>query len=787
MALSLNNNRAGEGLAYYQGLARTHPWWLIPIPFRQKAPTITGWPQLRLNPVDFRGRFECPSNAGVLLGVPCTNGLYLVDVDLDSPEAVQLADQYLPPTDCVFGRQSKPASHRFYYLRHPIPTKKYTDSNKKVIVELRGAGCQTVVPGSEHPSGERIEWVKNAEPAEIDPAELLRACGELAEACGWRPPASVVPVPPPQPVNGNLADRPVVVDAPDADWYSRCQKYLEKVPESISGQRGHDAMLRACCEAYRFGLDDSAARQLADWFNAERCTPPWNAREIEHKLSEAKKLVDAAGEFGVRREPEPHTLPPADAAPQTADALPVADWEPIPGDWEPMPLDCLPDVPQRWVEKTANALCCAPEYVAMPLLAVSGSACGSRWIEIKGSWSEPAVIWAAVIAPSGTQKSPAHKKSVGLLYSRQDTLAEAYKREKQQYDEDMQVYKDEGHARGKPPAAERMPKPTAPIHKRLFTSDTTVEALCAILADNPRGLLFERDELAGWMQGFDRYAARGGQDETSWLSMHQASRVTVDRKTNERFTSVPRAAVSVCGTIQPGTLARCLTPERFQSGFVARVLFVMPVSPQKCWTDDVVPPSVQHEMQVLIDRLLDLPMVERADNDGNVTLEPLHLPMDADARELWIEFYNSHAAEQRRLRDPRLAAAWSKLEAYAARFALIFTLLENPDAAVVGALSMHNAIRFTRWFCRETVRVYAMLDGKPDERADDAAILKWLAGRGGAATVREVRGAFWCYRASGAAEQAVERLIAAGHVVWDIPDSGPSGGRPKNRFRLAKP
>ena len=93
MALSLNNNRAGEGLAYYQGLARTHPWWLIPIPFRQKAPIITGWPELRLKQVDFRGRFELPSNAGVLLGVPCTNGLYLIDVDLDSPEAVQLADQ----------------------------------------------------------------------------------------------------------------------------------------------------------------------------------------------------------------------------------------------------------------------------------------------------------------------------------------------------------------------------------------------------------------------------------------------------------------------------------------------------------------------------------------------------------------------------------------------------------------------------------------------------------------------------------------------------------------------
>jgi hypothetical protein len=215
-------------------------------------------------------------------------------------------------------------------------------------------------------------------------------------------------------------------------------------------------MLRACCEAYRFGLDDSAARQLADWFNAERCTPSWNAREIEHKLSEAKKLVDAAGEFGVRREPEPHTLPPADAAPQTAAAVPVPDWE-------PMPLDCLPDVVREYVQATAGALGCPPEYVVMPLLAVLASAIGnSRRIALKASWSEPAVVWSCVIARSGTQKSPAHEKAVELLGSRHNELLAEYDREKQRYDEDMQAYEDGRRSRNKPPGGERMPKPAAP-------------------------------------------------------------------------------------------------------------------------------------------------------------------------------------------------------------------------------------------------------------------------------------------------------------------------------------
>ncbi len=781
MVSSLNDHRATPDCAYYAAVAKARGWWLIPILLKQKAPYTRGWEWLRIAPEKFKCYFQTPCNAGVLLGVQDTDGRYLIDVDLDSPEAVQLADEYLPPTDCVFGRQGKPASHRFYYVHHRIPTKRCKDANGKMIVELRGTGCQTVIPGSVHPSGEPIEWVKDGEPAEIDPADLQAAVERLAEACGARPRADVVPMPAPQPtVNGKLADTPVVADPADADWYARCQKYLEKAPDSISGQGGHDAMLRACCEAYRFGLDDSAASQLAVWYNANKCSPRWSERELQHKLADAKKLVDAAGEFGIRRKPGTHTTPLADAAPQAAAAEPAPDWE-------PMPLDCLPDAVREYVWATAAALGCPPEYVVMPLLAVLASAIGnSRRIALKKTWSEPAVVWACVIAKSGTLKSPAHDKVVELLLHRQDELLAEYSCEKQRYDEDMQAYEDERRSRNKPPAGERMPKPMAPIRKRLYTSDTTVEALCAVLAENPRGVLLERDELAAWLESFDRYAARSGADQPAWLSIHRASRVTIDRKTGARFINVPRAAVSICGTIQPGTLIRCLTPESFEAGLAARLLFVQPPSLKKVWTDAEVPEDVKKAMQVLVERLLDLRMIDKVDDKGNPSLEPMIVPMDADARAQFIEFYNSHAEEQRGLGDDRQCAAWSKLEAYSARFALIFALCENPDATAVDALSMHNAIRLTRWLCSETRRVYAMFGGKPDEGVADAAILPWLADRGGAATLSELRNFKRCYRRPGAAEEAVERLIAAGHVRWDIPDSGPSGGRPASRFRIAK-
>src|SRR4051794_25066687 len=91
---------------------RQRNWMVLPIPFRSKNPGIAGWEQLRLTEAELPGRFNGrPQNIGVLLGDPSDG---LVDVDLDCPEAIAIAHLYLPPTQCIFGRRSKPRSHYIY-------------------------------------------------------------------------------------------------------------------------------------------------------------------------------------------------------------------------------------------------------------------------------------------------------------------------------------------------------------------------------------------------------------------------------------------------------------------------------------------------------------------------------------------------------------------------------------------------------------------------------------------------------------------------------------------------
>jgi len=158
----------------------------IPIPYREKAPKLDGWPGLRIVNGSVAQYFNgAPSNIGLILG----DDFGTSDVDLDCAEALATAGALLPETAMIFGRQSKPRSHYFYRCDPPIRSKRYLDPlDKACIVELRcqksdgTVGLQTVVPPSVHPSGEQIRFDCDGIPANIDAAMLQAAVAKVAAA-----------------------------------------------------------------------------------------------------------------------------------------------------------------------------------------------------------------------------------------------------------------------------------------------------------------------------------------------------------------------------------------------------------------------------------------------------------------------------------------------------------------------------------------------------------------------------------------------------------------------------
>lgn len=136
---------------------RTHGQKSVPVDPDDKKARIRSFAEADYIPPDSGLWRRERLNIGMVTGA-------IVDVDLDCPEAAFLAQRLLPHTTMVFGRASKPRSHWMYLGEGPLPANRiaWTDPvNGDVILEIRGAGHQTVMPGSTHPSGERIEWADN--------------------------------------------------------------------------------------------------------------------------------------------------------------------------------------------------------------------------------------------------------------------------------------------------------------------------------------------------------------------------------------------------------------------------------------------------------------------------------------------------------------------------------------------------------------------------------------------------------------------------------------------------
>jgi len=156
-------------------------YYPVPIPYREKGPSIPNWQNLRITEPDVPRYWNgAPLNVGVMQGEPCGHA----DIDLDCSQAITAWPHFAPDTRLIFGHQSKPRSHWFYCCDPPRRSLKYIDPvNHATLLEFRcltadgTPGLQTLAPPSIHPSGEPIEFFRDCslEPANVDADELLRA------------------------------------------------------------------------------------------------------------------------------------------------------------------------------------------------------------------------------------------------------------------------------------------------------------------------------------------------------------------------------------------------------------------------------------------------------------------------------------------------------------------------------------------------------------------------------------------------------------------------------------
>lgn len=419
-----------------------------------------------------------------------------------------------------------------------------------------------------------------------------------------------------------------------------------------------------------------------------------------------RRLQEVGGDDADRPQPLPDELPPV----------------------EPFPIDALPDAFRPYVADVTERMQCPPDFVAVPML-VATAAMAARAVCLRmkrrDDWTEPGNLWGLLVGRPGVMKTPAMDAAMRPLRHLEAAAAEEHSQTLREHEHGRTVAKLRAEAATaeakkrlkRDPSADvtallaASESSDAPTCKRYVVNSPTWEKLHALLAENPGGLLMERDEMRGWFLDMGR--EENAEARSFFVKAWSGGEFKVDRI--GRGTVMAREMrLSIIGAIQPGPLSSILRGARGLSGddgLIERFLIAWPDDPGEWRHVDRLPDGdARQRVYRVFDRLdtIDAAAV-RAEQatapDGSPQGAPF-LRLDDGAAEAFIEW---HSGLMRRVRDGDGGsgeAALAKFPHHVAGLALAMHLADDGTGPVTET-AMLRALALSDYFESHARRMHA--------------------------------------------------------------------------------
>lgn len=632
-------------------------------------------------------------------------------------------------------------------------------------LDLKAAGGYIIVEPSLHPSGRRYEWVDpDVSPAPM-PEWLLRL---IRDKQGADKVTSFVP----RQSDGPAFDMPAFIERYIAPMGWQIRGPFPS-PEQIGGLAW--AVEDGCPfdRAYvggntRFGVN----RDGAAFFKCFCC-------DDKYHWADFKALVGAS--------------------PRTASAFTDNAWpEPTPLEGELPPVKAfderlLPEAFRPLVCDVADRMQVPIDFpAAVAILALAGATGRRARIQPKehdSSWIVVPNLWGGIVAPPGQLKSPVITEITKPLRMIEGDWRKAHESAMGGYGQAMEEYelrysawKEKFKAaskKGRSGPERPSEPPMEPTAQRLVINDATMEALHKVMTASPGGVLVIRDELTGWLAQIDK-AGREGERAFALSAWNGDTGHTIDR-IGRGTVHVEHCCMSMLGGIQPARLrsylAEALADGPSNDGLMQRFqVTVWPDTFTGTYVDRAPDPRFSDTTARVFARLL--------------RMEPEESPIyrfTPKAQALFQEWYVQNDAKAKAdTTHPAMAAHLAKYRSLMPSLALLFELADGNDDDV----SLQHATQ-AAWWCdyleSHANRVYSAVVSPQIRAAQElgAKIKGRKIGADGSFAVRDVYLKGWTgLDAPDLVRLAADTLADAGWIRRLEKDSGPSGGRPANRYEV---
>lgn len=456
----------------------------------------------------------------------------------------------------------------------------------------------------------------------------------------------------------------------------------------------------------------------------------------------------------------------------------------------PFPVQLLPPAWERWAIATAQAAGTPVDYVAQGLFAAVAALCGAGVLaRVMPTWSEPLVLWQALVGLPSSGKTPALAAVRRPLAQIEDRLRARDPERRAQHAtsvERARLMAEQWQERCAEAVAAGEPTPAKPAEAeftetftptQLVVADSTMEALADVVAGNPRGVILWRDELAAWIANLNRYA-NGGSDRAQWLEAWSASGVTINRRSRANPLHLEKFPISVVGTIQPDRIAEAFSGG--DDGMAARFLFSWPDAPHYT-------PLMERG---IADNDAALAMLARIADTAGSPGNPRLLVFDELALHAFDHFMRAQHAETQAMEG--LEAGWlGKGPGTVARLAAILMLLswseyESPvPPATIDRERIGHAIGlWTRYFKPHARAVFNQA-GRTDRDRQARRAVRWLRASGFEEVSREqIRCEALSYSVDAEGADKVIARLEQGGILRRVTVEGRRPGRPSRRWAV---